>query len=57
MRSVRIAPSLVIWTVAFVGLYALSAIPGSAENRAAIGGLIVTAAILFTTVMSLGPQR
>lgn len=53
----EIAPSLIIWTVAFVGLYALSAIPGPTEYRAVIGGLIVTAAILFTTVMSLSPQR
>ena len=50
-------PSLVVWIVAFIGLYALSAIPGPANYKTMIGTIIVVAAILFTTVMSLSPQR
>lgn len=57
MTSAEMVSPLVIWTVTFAGLYALSAIPGPAEYRAMIGGILVFAAILFTTVMSLNPQR
>ena len=58
MRSTGITTSLIIWTAAFVGIYVLSAIPGSAKYKATIGGLIVVAAVLFTAVLSLdSPQR